>query len=138
MKAEPLEKKISRRTSESKHYSASQGFFLSSKAPLGYRKWTTDDPREWDSRVLIVEPKASQAVKESFEQGKSSLQDLNSSYTNIIKANNIKKSTSNDILKSATNILRKGVDDYAYYHDRKEHRPHERIKKSGDQEAHQT
>ena len=68
MKAEPLEKKISRRTSESKHYSASQGFFLSSKAPLGYRKWTTDDPREWDSRVLIVEPKASQAVKESFEK----------------------------------------------------------------------
>ena len=68
MKAEPLEKKISRRTSESKHYSASQGFFLSSKAPLGYRKWTTDDPREWDSRELIVEPKSSQAIKESFEK----------------------------------------------------------------------
>ena len=61
-------KKISRGTSASKRYAASKGYFLSSKAPLGYRKWTEGDPKNWDTRVLIIDSPAAQAVKESFEK----------------------------------------------------------------------
>lgn len=61
-------KKISRRTSASKRYAASKGFFISSKAPLGYRKWAEGDPKNWDTRVLIIDGPAAQAVKESFEK----------------------------------------------------------------------
>ena len=60
--------KISRKTSESKHDAAANGFFLSSKAPLGYRKWREGDPEKWDSRVLLIDEIAAPAVAECFER----------------------------------------------------------------------
>lgn len=59
--------KISATTADSKHKAASEGYFLSSRAPFGYRKGNPDDPDVEDSRILIVDEPAAAAVRKCFE-----------------------------------------------------------------------
>ncbi|MBQ6502578.1 MAG: recombinase family protein [Flexilinea sp.] len=59
--------KISEATADSKHKAAAEGYFLSSRAPFGYRKGNADDPDVEDSRILIVDEPAAAAVRKCFE-----------------------------------------------------------------------
>lgn len=59
--------KIAAATTDSKHKAAAEGYFLSSRAPFGYRKGNPDDPDVVDSRILIIDEPAAEAVRDCFE-----------------------------------------------------------------------
>lgn len=58
--------KIAATTADSKHKAAAEGFFLSSRAPFGYRKGDSNDPDVTDSRILIIDEAAAEAVRRCF------------------------------------------------------------------------
>lgn len=59
--------KIAVSTADAKHMAAAEGYFLSSRAPFGYRKGNPDDPDVVDSRILIIDEPAAEAVRDCFE-----------------------------------------------------------------------
>ena len=59
--------KIASTTADSKHKAAEEGYFLSSRAPFGYRKGDAADPDVEDSRILIIDEPAAAAVRQCFE-----------------------------------------------------------------------
>ncbi len=58
--------KISATTADSKHKAAAEGYFLSSRAPFGYRKGKPGDPDTEDTRILIIDEPAATAVRSCF------------------------------------------------------------------------
>ena len=59
--------KIASATSEAKHKAAAEGYFLSSRAPFGYRKGNLNDPDVIDTRILIIDEPAAAAVCNCFD-----------------------------------------------------------------------
>lgn len=59
--------KISAATADSKHKAAAEGYFLSSRAPFGYRKGNLNDPDVIDTRILIIDEPAAAAVRNCFD-----------------------------------------------------------------------
>ena len=103
-KPEPRLVKISRKTSESKRDAASHGFFLSSKAPIGYRKWKPCDPDDWDSRILIIDEIAGPVVAMCFEiyaSGKYSFSDI----SEILAINGVKSWTGRSFSREAIRLM---------------------------------
>ncbi len=58
--------KIAATTTDSKHKSAKEGYFLSSRAPFGYRKGKPEDLDVIDTRILIIDEPAATAVRNCF------------------------------------------------------------------------
>lgn len=103
-KPKPRCVKISVKTSESKHDAASKGFFLSSKAPIGYRKWRPGDPDDWDSRILIIDEIAGPVVSECFEiyaSGKYSFSDI----SEFLAINGLKSGTGRSYSREAIRLM---------------------------------
>ena len=101
---EPRRVKISRKTSESKRDAASKGFFLSSKAPIGYRKWRPGDPDDWDSRILIIDEIAGPVVAKCFEiyaSGKYSFSDI----SEFLALNGLKSGTGRSYSREAIRLM---------------------------------